>query len=77
MKVKIQGVAAQMVHFDFSFGISPGLLILRHTDNLSKTMQKADMSAAEGQVLMTFCRNDASFELFWKITTSAEDLDVS
>ena len=84
MKARIQGVSAQMVQFDFFFDISLGLLILRHTDNLSKTMQKADMSAAAGQVLtaMTLStlkslRNDASFELFWKkITTSAEGLDV-
>ena len=84
MKARIQGVAAQMMKFDYFFGVSLGLLILRHTDNLSKTMQKADMSAAEGQAVtaMTIStlkslRNDASFDLFWqKITGSAENLDV-
>jgi len=49
MKARIQGVAAQMMKFDYFFGVSLGLLILRHTDNLSKTMHKADMSGAEGQ----------------------------
>ena len=83
MKARIQSVSAQMVHFDFFFGISLGLLILWHTDNLSKTMQKADMSTAEGQVVTTLSTlkslcNNASFELFWKkITTSAEGVDVN
>ena len=84
MKARIQGVAAQMMKFDYFFGVSLGLLILRHTDNLSKTLQKADMSAAEGQAIAVMTvstlkslRNDASFYLFWqRITTSAEDLRV-
>ena len=84
MKARIQGVAAQMVKFDYFFGVSLGLLILRHTDNLSKTMQKAEMSAAEGQAVTAMTvstlksvRNHASFDLFWqRITTSAEDLHV-
>ena len=84
MKARIQGVSAQMMRFDYFFGVSLGLLILRHTDNLSKTMQKADISAAEGQAITVMTvstfkslRNDANFDLFWqKITTSAEDLHV-
>ena len=39
----------QRVHF--LFGISLGYEVLRHTDNLSKTLQHTDMSAAEGQGL--------------------------
>ena len=42
MKARIQGVAAQMRKFEFFFDVSLGLLILRHSDNLSRTMQKAD-----------------------------------
>ena len=84
MKARIQGVSAQMMTFDYFFGISLGLLILRHIENLSKTMQKADVSAAEGQAItvmtvftLKYLRNDANFDLFWqKITASAEDLHV-
>ena len=84
MKARIQGVAAQMMKFDYFFGVSLGLLILRHTDNLSRMLQKADMSAAEGQVITAMTvstlrssRNDASFDLFWqKITASAENLQI-
>ncbi len=85
MKARIHGVSAQMKKFDFFFGVSLGLLILRHSDNLSKTMQKTDMSAAEGQAItaMTIAtlkslRTDENFDLFWnKVTTSAECFDIS
>ena len=70
-QVSIQGVSAQMKKFEFSFGVLLGLLILRHIDNCSRTVQKEDMSVAEGQevVSLTFTtlkslHNDASFDLF-------------
>ena len=84
MKARVQGVAAQMMKFDYFFGVYLGLLILRHSDNLPKTMQKAHISTAEGQVvaamtvsaLKSLCI-DASFELFWhKVATSAADLPI-
>ena len=51
-------------------------MVLRHTDNLSKTLQDKTRSAAEGQAIadMVVCtlltlRNDDLFELFWlKVT---------
>ena len=84
MKARIQGVSAQMKKFEFFFGVSLGLLILRHTDNLSRTVQKEDMSAAEGQEVVSLTlttlksiRNDASFDLFWqRVCASAEEVDV-
>ena len=85
MKARIQGVATQMMKFDYFFGISLGLLILRHTDNLSKAMQRADMSAAEGQDITAMTvttlkslHNNASFDLYWKKTTAAAtNLDIN
>lgn len=61
-----------------------GLLILRHTDNLSRVMQKADICAAEGQEVMTLTlttlrslRNDSSFCQFWqRVLTSSDGLGV-
>ena len=50
MRARIIGVETQMHTFDFLFGISLGNL-LRHTDNLSKTLQLKSLSAAEGQRL--------------------------
>ena len=49
MKARINGVASQMKGFDFFYGVSLGQLILRHSDNLSRTLQRADISVAEGQ----------------------------
>ena len=46
---RVIGVASQMRKFEFYFGIYLGEMILRHSDNLSKTLQKKDLSAAEGQ----------------------------
>ena len=51
MKARIIGVDTQVHTFDFLFGISLGNLLLRHTDNLSKSLQQKSLSAAEGQRL--------------------------
>ena len=48
-KARINGVAAQMKTFNFLFVTLLGELLLRHTDNLSQTLQKKAISAAEGQ----------------------------
>ena len=84
MKARIQGVAAQMATFDFYYGASLALLILRHADNLSKTLQK-DISAAEGQTVKAMTvstlkamRTDDGFDCFWqRVTITADELDVS
>lgn len=85
MKARIQGVSSQMDSFEYFYGVSFGNLILRHSDNLSRTLQKADISAAEGQEAATMSlqtlkslRLDANFKLFWtKVTRMAETLQVS
>ena len=38
-----------MTKFDFLFGTVLGELLLCHSDNLSKALQKKSISAAEGQ----------------------------
>ena len=38
-----------MKTFEYYFGISLGELVLRHSDNLSRTHQHKSLSAAEGQ----------------------------
>ena len=81
MKSRIQGVVAQMATFSFYFGSSLALLILRHADNFSKSLQKKDMSAAEGQIMtnstLKAMRNDDGFNCFWqRVTTMAKNLDI-
>lgn len=46
---RIIGVEVQMLRFDFLFGLLLGSLLLRHGDNLSKTLQHETMSSAQGQ----------------------------
>ena len=83
-KARIQGIRAQMKTFNFLFGSVLGEMVLRHTDNLSRTLQDKALSAAEGQkvadmVVRTLqtLRNVESFDLFWlKVTKSGESLDV-
>jgi len=47
----IRGVAAQMNTFSFYFGLLLGEMLLRHSDNLNKTLQHDKLSAAEGQAI--------------------------
>ena len=50
-RITSTGVKAQMEKFDFLFGLCLGECILRHTDNLSKTLQSPSFSAADSQQL--------------------------
>ena len=73
-KARIHGVSAQMETFNYLYGAILGETILRHTDNLSSTLQHKTLSAAEGQQVaimtiatLTSLRSDTSFDLFWDI----------
>ncbi len=50
-RARVNGVSSQMRKFEYFFGANLVLIILKHTDNLSKTLQKTKMSASEGQVI--------------------------
>lgn len=83
-KARIRGVSAVMNTFDFLFGCMLGEMILKHSDNLSSTLQNKSLSAAEGQCIaqMTIgtlksVRSDNSFDLFWqKVNSKASELDI-
>lgn len=85
MKARINGVASQMKRFDYFYGVCLGDLILRHSDNLSKTLQKTNISAAEGQEVTSMTlkslksiRSDSNFQLFWqRVCMKAQNFDVS
>ena len=75
------GVGSQMTSFDFYFGVYLGEMVLHHTDNLSKTLQKKKLSAAEGQQVVKVTLQSMSsaerFDLFWKtLIKKAEHLNV-
>ena len=80
VKSRITGVRYQMETFDFYFGVQLGNLVLRHSDNLSKTIQKLTLSAGDCQSLaslpiktMQKLRSDDSFDLFWTNVNSKTD----
>lgn len=71
-----------MQKFEYYFGICLGDLILCHNDNLSKTLQKTDISASGGQEIakmtLSSLRSDENFEFFWeRVIKTAKDLDIS
>lgn len=51
MRARIIGVRAQMMMFDFLFGVLVGSVLLRYTDNLTTSLQQKSLSAARGQRL--------------------------
>ena len=84
IKGRIIGVQFQFKTFRYLFEVALGQLILRHSDNLSKTLQSHKLSAAEGQriALMTVAtlnvlRDDTQFDLLWKsLQETRTKLDV-
>ena len=84
MKSRILGVSSCMEKFDYFFGISLGELLLKHSDNLSKTLQSSKMSASEGQEVAKMAsstlqsiRSDEEFMLFWSVVSKkASELDI-
>ena len=84
MRSRIIGVSTTMKSFNFFFGVSLGELILRHSDNLSRTLQSSRVSAAEGQRIAAMSvktlgsmRTEESFKMFWSnVTSKACDIEV-
>jgi len=74
VKGRIIGVQTQMTTFNLLFGLQLSMKILKITDNLSRTMQKQSMSAAEGQsvaelivkTLKSMCTDD-NFKAFFDL----------
>ena len=67
--------ASQMKTFDYFYGVSLRNPILQHSDNLNHTLQKADISGAEGQEVATMSlqtikslRSNPNFKLFSEAT---------
>ena len=81
---RINGVSSQMNKFDFLFGLELAETVLRISDNLSKTLQHKEYSAAEGQEISSLTvktlesiRNESSFDMLWdKIELRRQALEV-
>ena len=81
MKARIQGVDSQMAMFGFFFGLVLSEKILRHTDALSKTLQKPEISSAEGQEIarltvktLQSIRTESAFDDFWLLVERRREL---
>ena len=73
MSARVNRIVFQLEKFDFLFGVMLGEKVLRLADNLSRTLQHKDLSAAEGNraahltcETLTALRKDTEFALFWK-----------
>ena len=76
-KARVNGVQSQMQSFDYFFGLRLGTLLLRHSDNLSISLQAEDLCAAQAHTIAKNMRTDQSFDLFWTdVNSKAEALDV-
>ena len=84
-KVRIHGVQPQIKTFQFFYGAVLGEKLLRHSDNLSKTLQHNQVSAAEGQQLaqmtartLKTLRSEQAYDLFWfRVNKKAENLNIA
>jgi len=78
------GVVTQMKSFKFYFGIKLGQIIFGHCDNLSRTLQHSEITAAEGQSTTSLTvsalesiRSEEMFNLFWdKVMKEIQNVDV-
>ena len=77
VKGQIIGVKTQMFKYDLSFGLKLCERILKITDNLSTTLQKESLSAAEAQSIATDTidtlkgmRSVQNYELFFQLMES-------
>ena len=85
MSARCSGIAAQFHLFHFFFGVSLGEKVLSLADNLSKSLQHQNLSAAQGQAMASLTlqslrdlRTDEVFSSFWKMMmTSMEDADIA
>ena len=80
VKGRIIGVQAQMMQFNTLYGLQLAKQILKITDNLSHSLQKQSMSAAEGQALAELTtrtleglRTEDSSDLFFKLVKSLHE----
>ena len=84
VKARIIGVQSKMKDFDFLYGLLLSERILKHTDNLSKTLQATAMSAVEAYGVAKLCidvfkkiRTDEDYDLFWELAnTTQKSLNV-
>ena len=68
MKARIIGVSAQMNTFAFLFGAMLSELLLRHSDDISQTLQHANIRRTKSCYMVVrtleMIKDDANFDMF-------------
>ena len=83
-KARVFGVQAQMRTFDYFYELRLSILLLRHRDNLSASLQTKDLCAAEAQTIAIYTvatlrkmKTDENCHLSWEdVKQKATKLDV-
>ena len=72
IKGRIIGVKSQMKTFNYFYGVIILQLVLRHSDNLSKTLQKSSLTSFQGKEIVSLTLqainslwSESEFELLW------------
>ena len=73
-----------MNKFNYFFGVKLAIVVLRHSDNFSTTLQSPKLSASQAQsiarktvITLEKLRDDEYFLLFWKeVLTKSRQLDI-
>ena len=84
IKARIGGVASQMNTFWFFFGLLLSEKIMRHTDALSRALQRPQLTSVEGQEIAALTvktlqsiRTESAFDSFWSVEEQRrESLDL-
>lgn len=73
-------MAAKMKEFKFFYCLMLAEHLLKHCDNLSKTIQATSIPAVEARRLSELCievfqrmRNDSDFDLFWQLALQTHE----
>ena len=83
-KARVLSVQAQMRTFDYFYGLRIGILLLRHSNNLSASLQTKDLCVAEAQTIarhtvaiLNKMGTDENCYLFWEdVKQEASKLDI-
>ena len=84
MKARIIGVQTKMQSFSFFYGLQLAILVLSHSDNLSTSLQRAELCAVDAQqnaklsvTVLRGIRTDRDASLLWtKVTQAAAKLEL-
>ena len=70
IRARVIGADATMNQFDFLFGLASGERLMKHIDNLSRTLQAPSLTASKGQEIPELARHSCASEQMMPLTCS-------